>query len=237
MRLALQRALAALLVCALVAGCLGTNAPGSTPGAGEATGVTDTPTPTPSQTPPAGAGTTTGPTPGGETGTTPTARPASGGTVAYENLTETERRAFRAALDGPVEFVPQTPYVPNDTFPVEVAGVFEAQDVLVRNGTRYALTLDSGTGTLYASYLIEATPGAPGENETVVAVEDFSPEVREVVRSAVETGSRDVPLGKWDSLPGELAETRYVEYEGETYRLGYAVGDYWADVLTVERVE
>lgn len=156
--------------------------------------------------------------------------------VDYGDLNDGQRAAVREAVTGSARFVPDTEYV-NDSegYPDSLVDPFHEHDYVRYDGRYYEIRLSSGR--LYASYGIEATPGVPGENDTAVAVEDLPDSVREEVREAVETGDYHAPMGKWDSLPEPLAETDYVSYENETYRLGYAVGDYWAPVVELEPVD
>jgi hypothetical protein len=167
---------------------------------------------------------------------TPTAPPGSvaGRTVAYTNLSADQRAAFDAALDGPVTFVPNTSYV-DGTYHHEDARALRQYDVVRKNGTGYRLSWSSGE--LYAQYGIRANPAADASESDVVAFANLSNRVREQVRSAVVNGIHTVPYGKWDSLPPALDGTEHVRYEGETYGLTYLVGDYWAEILSVEPVD
>lgn len=213
-----------LIVLSVVAAC-GCIAPGG-PSAGSPTGATETPTPTPTDS------TSTG-TP---TVADPPADARDGTTVEYGDLTATQQAAFDAALGGEARFVPNTSYVDGE-FHFEDADPFRSHRYVRKNGTYYEI--DRSSGELYASYGIDATVGTPGpdENATVVDVGNLSADVRDEVRWAIENGTHSVPAGKWQSLPVELQDTRYVRYEDEVYRLGYAVGDSWALVLTVERAD
>lgn len=187
----------------LLAGCLG---PANAPGTGTPTATpTDTPTPTHTPTTP---GTVT--TPSGAT------------TVAYADLSPEARAAFDAALGGEAKFLPASDYVDGEFFDPDATAPFREHEHVSRNGTTYEVSLHS-TGELYASYDVHAAPGSPGENATVVEYASADPEIR----WAVENGSHQVPLGKWDSRP----DVDYVRYGGDIYELSYAVGDYWVTTL------
>ncbi|WP_225334614.1 hypothetical protein [Halomicrobium urmianum] len=170
------------------------------------------------------------------TATPPPGSPdADGSAVAYESLTDEQQAAVREAVNGSVRFVPDSPYV-NDSagYSNAIIDPFRGHDYVRYDGTDYEIRISSGR--LYASYGIHAERGSPGENDTVVPVEDLPESVREEVREAVETGDYHAPMGRWDSLPEPLGETRYVRYDDETYRLIYAVGDYWAPVMELREV-
>ena len=148
---------------------------------------------------------------------------------------------WQAAVDdartSEVEFVPDSPYV-NDSegYSYELIDPFRDHEYVAVDGTHYDIEL-AGTGTLYASYGIRATEATPDQNATVVAVDDLPDRVRDEVRSAVENGNYHAPMGKWDSLPQSLQDTRYVSHENQTYRLSYVVSDFWAFELRLDRVE
>ncbi len=214
MRPAATTLLAALFVV-LVAGCVG---PGTGVGGTPTASPTDMPTPTPTASP--------------EPVTTTVPDPTDGNTVDYANLSADAKAAFDAARDGEARFLPDSPHVEGDYFDPTALDEFRDHEYVERNGTTYALSIHSGE--LYASYTIYADPASPGENASVVAHENLSANVSAQVRSAVENGSHDVPLGKWQSLHPDLADVEYVRYGGDTYRLSYAVGDYWVQVLTAE---
>jgi len=180
-------------------------------------------------------------TPTGTATETPTATPAtstadSERVVAYEELNDQQRAAFRDAIDGEASFVPNTSYV-NDSagYGFEHVDPFREHEYVRYEGDRYRISTHSGE--LYASYQIRTSVGTPGENATVVALEDLPERVRDEVRTAITEGEYDAPYGKWDSLPESLQDVEYVRYENETYGMGYAVGDAWATVVTLEKVE
>ena len=206
-----------LAVLLLTAGCLG--------GGG-------TPAPDPSATPTATQTPTEQPT----TRPSPTATADPETVVAYSELKSQQQDAFRAAIDGEVSFVPNTSYV-NDSadYAFDHVDPFREHDYVRYDGDRYRISTHAGE--LYASYQIWASVGTPGANATVVALEDLPDSVREEVRTAVTEGEYSAPLGKWDSLPEPLQNAYYVRYDGETYEMNYAVGDAWARVMTVEKVE
>lgn len=206
------------LLVVLTAGCTG-------PAHGPAENPTNASTPTDSPTP------TTSPEPV----TTTVPDPTDGNTVDHANLSADAKAAFDAARGGEAKFLPDSPHVEGDYFDPDVLDEFRDYEYVEQNGTTYALSTHSGE--LYASYSIFADPASPGENASVVAHENLSANVSAQVRSAIENGSHDVPLGKWQSLHPDLADVEYVRYEGETYRLDYAVGDYWVQVLTAEPAE
>lgn len=219
------RPLSLLLTLAVLGGCLA--APGP---AGETTTAPGDATRTPTQTP-----TDRGTVPLRETPLpgSPTPDESTGDSVVeYAELPAESRAAFDDALDETVSFAPDSPYVDGE-HTVDAASPFHDYEYVRKNGTRYPIDL-SMDGELYASYGIDSEPVDADPNETVVTVSNLSTEVRDEVRWAVENGSHGVPAGKWDSLPRALGDLEYVRYEGETYRLSYLVGDYWALRLTVE---
>lgn len=165
--------------------------------------------------------------------TTPTDATAAN-TVAYDDLSAEARSAFAAAADGTARFVPDSPYVEGDAYDADAADVFADHAYVVRDGTYYAVSLEPDG--YVASYHIQTEPATVGQNDSAVAVEDLSPDVRDEVRSAVENGSHAVPPGKWSSQPPALEDHEYVRYEGETYRLMAIHGDHPTYELTVRRV-
>ncbi|QLH83112.1 hypothetical protein [Halosimplex pelagicum] len=239
------RLIVALVALAALGGCLAAPGPGDgatptdsmDPSDTPATATpTDTPTDEPATGTPDSTPATDTPTAAPPSGSpTPTATPADGNTVDYSELSPASQAAFDDALDGEISFVPDSPYV-EGTHTVEAAGPFRDHAFVRKDGQRYRIDI-AMDGRLYASYAIYADRASPGENATVTAHANLSAEVRDEVRWAVENGSYGVPMGKWDSLPTELGDTTYVRYDGETYRMSYAVGDYWAETMTVEPVE
>ncbi|WP_436932188.1 hypothetical protein [Halosimplex halobium] len=237
------RLLAVLIALVAAGGCLAAPGPGEGATPTDSVDPTDTPaeTPTatladssPGETPDSPASTET-PTPAPPSASATPSEPTDGNTVDYAALAPASQAAFDDALDGEVSFVPDSPYVEGN-HTIEAAGPFRGHAFVRKDDRLYRV--DTATdGRLYASYGIYADPASPDENATVTAYGNLSASVRDEVRWAVENGSYGVPMGKWDSLPGELQETSRVRYDGETYRLSYAVGDYWAETLRVERVE
>jgi len=223
MRTASTLALCGLLVLGGCIGPAGQATPSATTDApaDDSTG-TASPTETPTQTP------TETPTP---------SEPTDGNTVGYEDLNAAQQAAVDDARTSEVEFVPDSPYV-NDSegYSYELIDPFRDHEYVAVDGTHYDIEL-AGTGTLYASYGIRATEATPDQNATVVAVDDLPDRVRDEVRSAVENGNYHAPMGKWDSLPQSLQDTRYVSHENQTYRLSYVVSDFWAFELRLDRVE
>jgi len=193
-----------------------------TPASSPATGTPDSPSPTDT------------PTPDPPSASPTASEPTTGNTIDYSELPPASQAAFDDALDGQISFVPDSPYVEGD-HTTEAAGPFRDHAFVRTDGQHYRIDI-AMDGRLYASYSIYADRASPGENASVTAYANLSAEVRDEVRWAVENGSYDVPTGKWDSLPTELGNTSYVRYDGETYRTSYAVGDYWAERMTVERV-
>lgn len=213
------------LLCAVLlvfAGCLG---PGAGPVGTESPTDAPTPTPTASPTPVESPTPTTSPPPA----TTAEPGPTDANTVAYDALSPDARDAFDAAREGEARFLPDSPYVDGEFHDPDALGQFRDHGYVETNGTVYELSLHQGA--LYASYSIHADRESPGENASVVAFDDLDANVSAQVRSAVENGSHHVPLGKWDSLHPALRDVEYVRYEGESYRLSYAVGDYWVTVM------
>lgn len=217
MRPILRLAVVAMLA---TAGCLGAGGPVTD---GETAAAKPTPTQTATSTP--------SPTPH----PTPPSTSAGGGdTIRYDELTADQRAAFDAALNGTATFAPDSPHV-DAQFDADEVGPFYEYDYVRWNGTVYRISLTSGR--LYAQYWIEATWTDDTDGRTVVALENLSTDVRDEVRAAVEDGSHTVPFGKWNSLPEELQNVDAVRDEDRVYALGYVVGDYWADVLTVDPVD
>lgn len=239
------RLIAALVALAAVGGCLAAPGPGdgATPtgsvGPTDAP-ATDTPTETPTDSSATGTAdsipTTATPTEAPPNGSpTPSVTPADGNTVDYSELPPASRAAFDDALDGRISFVPDSPHVEGN-HTAEAAKPFGDPDFVRKDGRLYRIDA-AMDGQLYASYSIYADRDSPGENASVTAYANLSAEVSDEVRWAVENGSHDVPTGKWDSLPQELGDTTYVRYDNETYRMSYAVGDYWAVTMTVDPVD
>lgn len=197
-----------LALVVLLAGC-------SMPTGGPAD--TATPTPTPAPTP-----------------STPTDATAEN-TVAYGNLSAEARAAFDAAQEGTARFAPDSPYVEDAAFGPYTAEVFDMYEYVTRNGTYYAVSLE--TGGYVASYHIRAATATVSENASVVALANVSTEVRDEVRWAIENGSHSVPPGKWYSRPPALDAFEFVRYEGETYHLSILHGDHPTFELTVTPVE
>ncbi|WP_436912170.1 hypothetical protein [Halosimplex marinum] len=237
------RLIAALLALVAVGGCLAAPGPGDGGTATDSADPTDAPAGSPTATPtdssPTGttdpAASTDTPTPAPPSASPTPSEPTDANTVDYSALPPASQAAFDDALDGEISFVPDSPYVEGN-HTVEAAGPFRGH-AFVRKGDHLYRIDTAMDGRLYASYSIYADRASPDENATVTAYGNLSTEVRDEVRWAVENGSHDVPMGKWDSLPEELQETSHVRYDGEAYRLSYAVGDYWAETLTVERVD
>jgi hypothetical protein len=234
----------ALVALAAVGGCLA--APGPGDGATPTASVTptDSPTGTPTATPadspatgtPDSTPATDSPTEAPPSGSpTPTTTPTEGNTVDYSALPSDSQAAFDDALDGQISFVPDSPYVEGN-HTTEAAGPFRDHAFVRKDGQRYRIAI-AMNGPLYASYSIYADSASPGENASVTAYANLSTEVDDEVRWAIQNGSHDVPTGKWNSLPQELGNASYVSYDGETYRMSYAVGDYWAEIMTVEPVD
>lgn len=217
----MQRFLLLAVVALLAtAGCIGSGGPVTD---GEPSTASASPTQTPESTP----SSTPSPTP-------PPTSAAGDDTIRYEELNADQRAAFDAAREGEVTFAPDSPHV-EARFHAQDVGPFYEYDYVRWNGTDYRISLTSGR--LYAQYGIEATRTDGTEGLTVVALENLTADVRDEVRAAVEDGSHTVPYGKWDSLPEELQTVDAVREGDEVYALTYVVGDYWADVLTVEPVD
>ncbi|QPV63359.1 hypothetical protein I7X12_01610 [Halosimplex litoreum] len=222
----------ALVALAAVGGCLAAPGPG---GDGATPTASATPTATPTGTPDSSPSTATPTAAPPNASPTPNPTPTDGNTVDYAELPPDSQAAFDDALDGQISFVPDSPYVEGN-HTTEAAGPFRDHAFVRKDGQRYRIAV-AMDGPLYASYSIYADPASPGENASVTAYANLSADVREEVRWAVENGSHDVPTGKWDSLPQELGDTTYVRYDDATYRMSYAVGDYWAERMTVEPVD
>lgn len=202
----MRRLTLVLTLLLVLAGCTG---PGS-----DVAG-TETPTVTPASTP-----TVTLDTPTDAT---------AGNTVDYVDLSPEGQAAFDAAVDGEVKFLLESPYVEGEYFEPSVAEEFGDVEYVRTDERTYALS--RSFGELYASYDLYAEPASPADDATVIDHENLSSNVSTEVRWAVENGSHYLPLGKWDSLPPDLDDTDYVRYDGKTYRMSYAVGDYWVLVL------
>lgn len=175
-----------------------------------------------------------------ETATTPTETETNeSNTVAYDDLSATQRRAFDRAVAGQAQFVDESvldsPYVDGDYFTRETAAPFRTHAYVRKNGTDYGLSYRESGGDAFATYGIRATGASAPDDATVVALANVSAEVRDEVRWAVENGSYTAPAGKWSSLPTGFDEFDYVRHEGETYRISVVYGDRFAAVLHVER--
>ncbi len=204
----------ALAAVILLAGCLGGV---GTPGTDRSATPTQTATETPTVTP-------------------ATSTDGSERVVAFEELNDQQQQAFRDAIDGEASFVPNTSYV-NDSagYDFEHVDSFQEHEYVRYESELYEIS--THPGELYASYQIRTSVDTPGGNATVVALEDLPDRVRDEVRTAITEGEYDAPYGKWDSLPESLQDVEYVRYENETYETGYVVGDAWATVMTVEKIE
>ncbi|SDN01418.1 hypothetical protein SAMN04487949_3167 [Halogranum gelatinilyticum] len=175
---------------------------------------------------------------GPTTSTSPTPTTNESRVVDFDELNADQQAAFRDALDGTVAFVPNSSYVAADEgYPSDQAGPFRDTDYVRYEGELYRIDIDYGAGELYASYGISAELGVPSDSETVTNFTDLPADLRDEVRTALVEGDYYAPSGKWDSLPQPLGDTDYVRYENETYRMEYVVGDQWADLMTVERVD
>ena len=188
-----MRAALLLVALVLVAGCTG----------GPAAAPTETASPTP----------TPDPTPGTVTETTTT--------VAYTDLSERDRAVVRAAVNGTVRFLPDSPHVPETRFGPDAVTAFHDAEYVHYDGTRYAVSLTQGT--LYASYGVETEVAEPGPSATVVDAANLSESERDVFTAALD-GGYYTELGA-DRPP--IPDAEYVRYDGETYRLLLVVGDYW----------
>ncbi|RNJ25734.1 hypothetical protein [Halosegnis longus] len=188
-----MRAALLLVALVLVAGCTG--GPAATP--------TETASPSP----------TPDPTPGTAT-ETPT-------TVAYSDLSQRDQAVVRAAVNGTVRFLPDSPHVPETRFGPDAVDAFRDAEYVRYDGTRYAVSLTQGD--LYATYGVETEVAEPEPSATVVDAANLSEREREVVAAAL-NGGYYTELGA-DRPP--MPDAEYVRYEGETYRLLLVVGDYW----------
>ncbi|MBP1986102.1 hypothetical protein [Halolamina salifodinae] len=216
----------ALAVALLLAGCTGGV---GTPETDTSPTVTQTAESTPTEAPTETQ--TATPT---EQSPTTTVEPRS--VVDYEELNSQQQDAFRAAIDGEAKFVPNTSYVSDSAgYAFEHAVAFQRHEHVRYDGDLYRIS--TRAGELYASYQIWASVGSPGENATVVAFDDLPEDIRDEVRTAITEGDYHAPFGKWESLPEPLHEADYVRYDGEAYKMTYAVGDAWATVVTVEQVD
>jgi hypothetical protein len=209
----------ALLVVVVLGGCVGpidgTVSPMESPST--PTDVTTTSPPNTSPAPPANAN--------------------GQNTVNYSELNAHQQAAFDATLDGQeVTFVPNTSYVDDsEGYWYDQISPFEDNEYVRYRGQYYRPEFTSGP--LYASYLIESTRGAVGENDTVRALSELPASVRDEVRTAITEGRYSAPRGKWDSLPEPLSDTDAIRYQNRTYGMTYTVGDMWAPVMTVERMD
>ena len=152
----------ALAAAILLAGCIGGV---GTPG----TDGSATPTQTATET---------------STATPPTSTDEPERVVAYEELNDQQQQAFRDAIDDEASFVPNTSYV-NDSagYAFEHVDPFREHEYVRYEGDLYDISTHSGE--LYASYQIRTSVGSPGENATVVALEDLPDPVREEVRTEI----------------------------------------------------
>jgi len=156
-------------------------------------------------------------------------------TIAYGNLSTDAKAAFDVAVDGEARFGPDSPYLDDELFDATTAEVFGEHKFVTRDGTYYAVSLQ--TEGYVASYHVRAANATVSENASVVAFENVSAGVRDMVRSAIENGSYSVPPGKWNSAPAALEDLQFVRYRGETYHLSILHGDHPTFELTVTPVE
>lgn len=182
----------------------------------------------------------TGTTPVNETttrspGTATTVEPSQ--VVAYDELTAEQQAAFQNALQGEATFVPDSPYIDEPAgYEMSNSTLFERNEYVRYNGDLYDIGL--GLGKAYAIHTIMAVTGDPPENATVIALENVSANASDVLRTTLTDGRYESGMGEWpDGLPGRLGTLEYVRYEDETYELTYGIGEEWAKVLTVKRVE
>lgn len=198
---------------------------------GGCTGVVDTPGSAPPETTAGSPVTETTATPGNSS---TTAGPSS--VVDYRALTDRQQSAFRAALEGSARFVPNSSFIDESAgYDPDTGTPFRSHDHVRYDGDLYRIHLQRGN--LYATYTIRASVGEPPGNASVVAFADLPAAIRDEVRTALTDGKYNAPMGKWHSLPDVLQTTAYVRYENRTYSLTYTVGDAWATVLTVEKVQ
>lgn len=160
------------------------------------------------------------------TNATPTASPPPGttpeNTIAFANLSATERAAFRDAIDGEVVFTPNASY-PDYSRPThEYAAryAFEYHRYVRYEGRYYRIELeDRGPGPM--AHTIEMGEVDPAPNDTAITFEDVPANLREEVRTAVESGSYRSPAGRWGGVPGVFArlsaDDRHLRYENGTY--------------------
>lgn len=199
--------LVVLVVIVVTAGCVSTNSPVTSP--------TEPPTTEP-------------PT------KTTTVHPTR--VVAFHDLNGQQQSAFRDALRGAANFVPNSSYInESEGYHFEEIEPFRTHDYVKYDGELYKIRFREGD--LYASYLIRATIGSPDDDNTVAAFDSLPKNIRDEVRTAITEGEYYAPMGKWGTLPEPLQDVEYVRYENQTYKMGYTVGDAWGEVLTVEKVE
>lgn len=194
-------------------------------------GVVDAPESDPAET-------TTVPTTGDETtastGPSTTVEPSQ--VVAFDELTDRRQAAFRDALQGEATFVPNSPAIDESAgYDFQHVTPFERHEYVRYDGALYRISVS--LGDLYASYGLRASTASAPDDATVVTYDSLPESVRDEVRKALDVGRHQVPMGKWDALPESLQDARYVRYENHTYEMTYIVGDAWAKVLTVEKVE
>ena len=199
--------LLAVVACLALVGC---GAPSGGPTTDTSRSATSTPVPT--------AGTPT---------------PNDTNTVAFATLPPASREAFETTLrpGSLVTFVPDSPYIKGETFPPEAAAPFVEHEYVEQEGAVFRVELTRGQ--LYATYRIEAPSATPEPDATVVDYQNVTDSRQQAVRAAIENGSYSTDLGQWSSAG---IDAEYVRYEGKTYELEIAVGDYWGRVFRVEPV-
>jgi hypothetical protein len=134
-----------------------------------------------------------------------------------------------------IRFVPNSSYIDeSEGYANDLASPFKAHSVVRYEGQYYRPSFDSETGRLYATYEISASAGTSGANASVIGFQDLPANVSDEVRRAIVNGTYTVPAGKWNSLPDPLP-IRYIQFDDETYVMSYAVGDFWARTMTVEK--
>jgi hypothetical protein len=191
----------ALLCLVVTAGCVG-----SLGGDGGADGPTQTPT------------TTAGPAP-------PDATAAN--TVQFGNLSEDQRRAFRAARYDPVAFAP------DERFSIGDVSTFRSHEYVRYEGRYYAIETRSRMGPMASTWGAELLSSEP--NATVRRFESLSQPLKNVVATAATGGSYRVGYG--EDPPEGLYDLEYVRYDNDTYRIfGERVMDSPEWVLTVTAV-
>lgn len=151
-------------------------------------------------------------------------------------MNDQQQSAFREASRDDASFVPNSSFISeSEGYDFENVTPFQNHDYVRFDGELYRIRLQQGK--LYASYLIRASISAPSDDDTVITFDSLPEDVQDEVKTAIADGEYYAPMGKWRSLPEPLRETDYVRYENRTYEMGYVVGDAWARVLTVEKVE